>query len=130
MLNKVILQGRLTKEPEIKNTANQTAVASFTIACNRSFKNEQGGYDTDFIDCVAWRQTATFVGHNFHKGDQILISGRVQTRSYENSQGSKVKVFEIIVEEVNFCGGSTAKSASAPAPQPPTNDEEDIPFEV
>ena len=129
MLNKTIMQGRLTREPEIKNTANQTAVASFSLACSRSFKNEQGGYDTDFFDCVAWRQTATFIGHNFHKGDLILVCGRFQTRTYENSQGKQVKVTELIVEEANFCGGSSSKTTSTPAPTSEPEDE-GVPFEV
>lgn len=124
MLNKVCIQGRLTRDPELRNTSNQTAVASFAIACNRSFKNAQGGYDADFLDVVAWRQTATFVGQNFHKGDMVVVAGSLQTRTYEKD-GSKVKVTEIIAEEVNFCGGSSSK----PSQRQPAQGE-NLPFEV
>ena len=127
MLNKVCIQGRLTRDPELRNTSNQTAVASFAIACNRSFKNAQGGYDADFLDVVAWRQTATFVGQNFHKGDMVVIAGSLQTRTYEKD-GNKVKVTEIIAEEVNFCGGSSSKPAQNSQPAPTQG--ENLPFEV
>lgn len=126
MLNRICLQGRLTKDPELRNTSSQTAVASFTIACNRQFKNEQGNYDADFINCVAWRQTATFVGQNFHKGDMIILSGRLQTRTYDDKDGKKVYVTEVIAEEVNFGGGSSKKE-SAPAIK---ESSEEMPFEV
>lgn len=126
MLNKVCLQGRLTKDPEVRNTSNQTAVASFTIACNRQFKNEQGNYDADFINCVAWKGTATFVGQNFHKGDMIIISGRIQTRSYDDKNGNKVFVTEVIAEEVNFGGGSSKKESSSNQ----NESSNDMPFEV
>ena len=131
MLNRVCLQGRLTKDPEIRNTANQTACASFTIACDRPFKNEATGkYDADFINCVAWRQTATFLGQYFHKGDQIVLAGRLQTRNYENNQGQRVYVTEVLVEEVNFCGGSSSKTTDAPAKQVAPTEGEELPFEV
>lgn len=127
MINKVILQGRLTKDAEIKSTANQNAVATFTIASERSFKNSEGKYDADFINCVAWKNTATFIAQHFSKGDQIVIVGRLQTRSYDDSQGQKRFVTEVIVDEASFCVGKKADRAEAYSFG---EDVSDIPFEV
>lgn len=130
MLNRVCIQGRLTKEPEVKNTSNQTAYANFTLACDRPYKNDQGKFEADFINCTAWRQTALFIGQYFNKGDQIVVSGRLQTRSYEDNSGSKVKVTEVVVDEASFCGGN--KPASKPQDQtpPPAPSDEPLPFDI
>ena len=104
-MNKAIIVGRLTKSPELRTTQSGVSVASFTIAVNRRFKNQDGGYDADFINCIAWRQQAEFICRHFGKGDMIGIVGSIQTRNYDNKEGQKVYVTEVAVEEVHFCGG-------------------------
>ena len=104
-MNKSILIGRLTKAPELRTTQSGISVASFTVAVNRRFKNQDGGYDADFINCIAWRQQAEFICRYFDKGDMIGIVGSIQTRNYDNKDGQKVYVTEVAVEEVHFCGG-------------------------
>lgn len=130
MLNRVCLQGRLTKDVEVRNTVNQIAVASFTIACDRPFKNEATGkYDADFINCVAWRQTASFIGQYFRKGDQIVISGRIQTRSYDDN-GQKRYVTEVVADEASFCGGGNKQDKPQAQPQIPQESSEELPFDI
>ena len=112
-LNKVILGGRLTADPELKQTPQGVAVTSFSIAVNRKGKEAQ----TDFINCVAWRQTADFICRFFKKGSSICISGSVQTRSYEDKQGVKRTVTEIIADEAYFVdskGDSGTSEQGAP----------------
>lgn len=103
MLNTIILQGRLTKDAEVRYTQSNKAVASFTVAVDRFGKNSE----TDFINCVAWEKTATFIGNYFHKGDMILVQGRMQSRNFEDKDGHKRTAFEVLVNEVNFCGSKT-----------------------
>lgn len=105
-MNKVILIGRLTKEPEVKNTPNGTAVAKFTLAVDRRFKDANGQRQTDFINCLAWRQTATFISSYFHKGSKIAVTGSVQTRNYDDNDGKKVYVTEVVVDEAEFVESS------------------------
>ena len=112
-LNKVILGGRLTADPELKQTPQGVSVTSFSIAVNRRGKDAQ----TDFINCVAWRQTADFICRFFKKGSSICISGSVQTRSYEDKQGVKRTVTEIIADEAYFVdskGDSGTSEQGAP----------------
>lgn len=104
-MNKVILTGNLTKDPEKRTTQHGTSVTSFTVAVQRRFKNQNGNYDADFINCVAWRGTADFVAQYFNKGSGICLSGFIQTRSYEDNNGTKRYVTEVVAEEVQFCGG-------------------------
>jgi len=129
MLNIVNVQGRLTKDPEVRNTSNQNAVCSFSIACERPFKNDTGKAETDFIDCVAWRGKATLVGQHFKKGDMILITGRLQKRAYDDNTGKKVYVTEVLVEDVNFCMGASSK-AQTPPPPPIIESDEALPFDI
>ena len=103
MLNKTILIGRLTWDPELKETQSGTSVCNFSIAVNRRYKNAEGGYDADFINCVAWRQTGEFVSRYFSKGRMVAVVGSLQTRKYEKD-GQKRTVTEVLVDEVNFCG--------------------------
>ncbi len=105
MLNKAILIGRLTRDPELKYLQNGTAVASFTLAVDRTFKNKDGEKEADFIPIVAWRKTAELCGKYLTKGSQAAISGRIQTRSYDANDGSKRYVTEIVADEVQFIGG-------------------------
>lgn len=105
MLNVVALTGRLGADPEIKTTQSGTAVLSFQIAVERNYAAQGQQRETDWIACVAWRNTAEFIGRYFHKGDMIALTGRLQTRSYEDRQGNKRTATEVVVSEVNFCGG-------------------------
>ncbi|WP_458862342.1 single-stranded DNA-binding protein [Acidaminobacterium chupaoyuni] len=100
MLNKAILMGRLTADPELRHTQNNTPVTSFTLAVNRSFA--KAGEQTDFIDIVAWSSTAEFVSKWFKKGMLVAVSGRIQTRTWEDKQGAKRKSVEVVADEVHF----------------------------
>ena len=93
-MNCVTLVGRMTKDVELRRTASNKAVASFTLAVNKDRKNEQGGYDADFIDCFAFEQTAEAISKYVHKGDRFGVVGKLATRSYETKEGRKVKVTE------------------------------------
>lgn len=101
-MNKAILVGRLTRDPELKTTANGTNVCSFSVAVNRRYKNAEGNYDADFINCTAWRQTAEFVSKYFTKGRMIGVVGSIQTRNYDDKDGKKVYVTEVAADEVHF----------------------------
>lgn len=123
-MNKVILIGRLTKDPEVKSTANQTALCNFTIAVDRRYKDANGNRQADFINCVAWRQQASFIGSYFRKGSKIAIIGNLQSRSYDDNNGQKRYVTEVIVDEVEFADSANSSQAApnqqyASAPQAP-----------
>lgn len=94
--------GRITATPEIRYASSNVEVCSFTIAINRKFKNQDGDYETDFINCVAFRNTAKLIGSYVEKGDKLGITGRIQTRSYENSEGKRVYITEVVVEQIDF----------------------------
>lgn len=98
MLNNVSLVGRLTKDVELRYTSSNVAVATFTLAVNRTFKNENGDREADFINCVMWRQQAENLANWVKKGALIGITGRIQTRSYDNQQGQRVYVTEVVAE--------------------------------
>ena len=102
MLNKIVIIGRLTAEPELRHTANATPVASFTVAVERDFKGNDGQKQTDFINCVAWRSTAEFVSKYFGKGSMAAVSGRLQIRSYQDREGNNRTVAEVLAENVYF----------------------------
>ena len=104
MLNVACLMGRLVADPELRHTQNDTSVTSFTIAVDRSYVKSGTERQADFIDVVAWRRTAEFVSKYFHKGQLIAIQGSIQTRSYTDKDGNKRKAFEIVANEVSFCG--------------------------
>lgn len=112
-MNKIILVGRLTKDPEIRSTSAGITTANFTVAVNRRYKNKEGGYDADFLPCVAFRQTADFVGKFFKKGSLIGVEGSVQTRSYDAQDGTKRYVTEVNVENIEFVGGKNESSSSS-----------------
>src|SRR5690625_1231591 len=101
-MNRVVLAGRLTKDPEMRYTPNGVAVANFTVAVNRPFKNQQGEQEADFINCVAWRKQAENLANYMRKGNLVGVDGRVQTRSYDNQEGRRVYVTEILAESVYF----------------------------
>ena len=141
MLNRCILMGRLTRDPELRRTQSGTAVASFALAVERDFKDKDTGEKTaDFSDIVAWRQTAEFVARYFTKGRLAVVEGRLQTRSYEDKNGSKRKAVEVVADSVYFAdsrkdGDSTPPPAAyeAPASKPGeftelSDDDGELPF--
>ena len=110
-MNKIIIKGRITKELEVKYTqTSNTVVVSFTVAVNRDFIKQGEGRQTDFINCVAYGKTAEFISKYFSKGQEILLTGRLQNRSWEDGQGQKHYVTEIIIESVEFCGSKKRTS--------------------
>ncbi|AIF45027.1 single-stranded DNA-binding protein [Virgibacillus sp. SK37] len=102
MLNRVVLVGRLTKDPDLRYTPNGVAVANFTIAVNRPFSNQQGNREADFINCVVWRRPAENLANFMKKGSMIGVDGRVQTRTFEGQDGKTVFVTEIVADSVQF----------------------------
>ena len=98
MINRVVLTGRLTKDPELHYTGNGTAVTTFNLAVDRQFRNQDGNRDADFIQCVIWRKSAENFANFTHKGSLVGVDGRVSTRNYENNQGQRVYVTEVTVE--------------------------------
>ena len=103
MLNRIDIMGRLTRDPELRHTQSQTPVASFTLAVDRDFGNRDGGErQTDFIDCVAWRQTAEFVSKYFTKGSMAVVSGRLQIRDWTDRDGGKRRSAEVVVDNIYF----------------------------
>ncbi|MBC1319781.1 single-stranded DNA-binding protein [Listeria welshimeri] len=102
MMNRVVLVGRLTKDPELRYTPAGVAVATFTLAVNRTFTNQQGEREADFINCVVWRKPAENVANFLKKGSMAGVDGRVQTRNYEGNDGKRVYVTEIVAESVQF----------------------------
>ena len=110
MINTVALMGRLTADPELKHTPNGVAVVSFCIAVNRRFKDQQA----DFINCVAWRQTAEFICKYFGKGQMIALEGSIQTRNYTDRDGNKRNATEVLAENVSFCESKKSENHSQP----------------
>ena len=120
--NKVILLGNLTQDPELKQTTSGISVCSFSIAVNRRVsKNDQGQQNVDFINIVTWRQTAEFVSRYFKKGQPILVSGQLQTRSWTDNQGQKRTVYEVVADDVNFTSSASQAGGAAPAAQGGSN---------
>ena len=148
MLNHITIMGRLTRDPELRMTQSQTQVASFTLAVDRDFGGRDGGEkQTDFIDCVAWRQTAEFVGKYFAKGRMAVVSGRLQSRKWEDRDGNKRTSWEVVADNVYFgdsrrdgdsndSRGSFSREYEAPksSPKPSTpfeeleSDDGELPF--
>ena len=131
MLNKVIIMGRLVRDPELRRTSSGTAVASFTIACDRDVKSDGGERDADFIEFVAWSNTAEFVSKYFTKGRMAVVSGRLQTRNWTDKEGNKRKATEIVAESVYFGDSKREELQSYAAPQESfaeLPDDGDIPF--
>jgi single-strand DNA-binding protein len=111
-MNKVILMGRLTKDPELRNTQQGTMVCSFSMAVNRRFVKE-GQQNADFINCTAWRNTAEFVSKYFSKGNMIAVVGSLQTRTWEGQDGKKQYAMDVVVDEAYFTG---SKESTSPSP--------------
>lgn len=111
MINNLTLVGRLTKDPDLKYTGNGTAVAAFTLAVNRNFTNQSGEREADFINCVIWRKPAETLANYAKKGVLIGVTGRIQTRSYDNQQGQKVYVTEVVADNFQLLESKKADSS-------------------
>ena len=124
MLNHIVIMGRLTRDPELRRTGSGVAVASFTLAVDRDFGNrESGERETDFIDCVAWRNTGEFVSKYFTKGSMAVVSGRLQIRGWTDKEGNKRRSAEVVADNVYFGEskrGSEGGNASYAAPAAPS----------
>jgi single-strand binding protein len=140
-LNKVILIGRLTKDPELRFTAGSgVAVTTFTLAVDRNFSNQQGERTADFIPIVVWRKLAEVCANNLTKGQQVAVSGRIQTRSWDGNDGKRRWTTEVIADEVKFLGKPSSSSAGTPYESKedeggdlfegfmPIDSEDDLPF--
>lgn len=136
MINSVCLVGRLTRDPELKYTGNNIAVATFSLAVNRNFKDANGEREADFINCVIWRQSAENLANWAKKGALIGITGRIQTRSYENQQGQRVYVTEVVAENFQMLesravregGNANGGYNQQPQQQAPNNSRGGAPF--
>ena len=115
MLNRIILMGRLTRDPELRRTGSGTAVTSFSLAVDRDFKSQSGEKETDFIDIVAWRNTAEFVSKFFTKGRMAVVEGRLQIRDWTDKEGGKRRSAEVIADNVYF-GDSKPKNGGENVP--------------
>ena len=104
-MNKVVLVGRLTRDPEVRTNSSGVSSARFTVAVNRNYRNRDGQYDADFVSCVAFRNTAEFIGKFFKKGSMIGLEGRIQTGSYDAQDGTKRYTTDVAVDNVEFVGG-------------------------
>ena len=124
MINMVALMGRLTFEPELRTTPSGVSVLRFQVACDRNYQRSGQDRQADFIDCVAWRQTAEFISRYFHKGSMIAVQGSIQTRSYEDKTGAKRTAVEIVADSVSFCGSKASDAGQnrfeAPAANAPS----------
>lgn len=131
-MNKVILIGRLTREPETRYTqVNNSLVVKFTLAVNRRIASKNGEREADFINVIAWNKTAEFVSKYFNKGQQVAVVGRIQTRNYEDEQGQKHYITEVVAEEVYFAGSNKNDAKSNEDTFQPNyidNSDDDLPF--
>ena len=136
MINRTVLTGRLTKDVELKYTQSGQAVASFTLAVNRQFTNAQGEREADFIQCVIWRKAAENFKNFTHKGSLVGIDGHIQTRSYDNQQGNRVYVTEVVVDNFSLLESRDTSQQNRPAKNDPFANtgspidvsDEDLPF--
>ncbi len=138
MLNNAVIMGRLVADPELRTTGSGISVTSFTVAVDRRFNRQGEDRQADFIDIIAWRQTAEFVCKYFRKGSMIAIQGYIQTRMYEDKNGNKRKAVEIVADNVSFCGSKNESNTGSsftrddsfmnaqPAPSYSTADEGDF----
>jgi single-strand DNA-binding protein len=139
-MNKVILIGRVTKAIELKTTKSNKSVATFTLAVNRDFKNADGNYDADFINCVAYEQRAETISKYVRKGDRFGVVGKINTRTFDRKDGGKGYATEVIVESFEFLESKKDKSVDVDVDEPPYNgsaddfaelgnvDDDDLPF--
>lgn len=111
-MNKVILIGRLTRDPELRYTDNNTPVTTFSLAVNRPFTSQNGEREADFINCIVWRKLAETVKNYLFQGSQVAVEGRIQTRRYQNDKGESKYITEILVENIEFLGSKSKKEES------------------
>ena len=112
VLNRIVIGGRLTADPELRRTQNGTAVASFCLACDRDFKNkETGETEADFINCVAWKGSAEFASNYFSKGRMAVVDGRLQMRDWTDKDGNKRRSFDVVVQSMYFCDSKKDETA-------------------
>lgn len=133
MINNITIMGRLTATPELKTTTNGTSVTSFAVAVDRKYTLSGQERQTDFIDCVAWRNTAEFISKYFKKGEMIAVEGELQTRLYEDKHGNKRKAVEVVVSNVSFCGSKQQSAEEKPSFNETQDfteitDDDDLPF--
>jgi single-strand DNA-binding protein len=133
MLNRIVLIGRLTRDPELRYTPQGVPVASFSLAVERPFTNQAGQRETDFVDCVAWRKLGETVGNHLTKGRLAAVEGRLQIRSYDAQDGTKRLVAEVIADSVQFLDRPREGQPNAPSSEASYGDEEvqlpdDLPF--
>ncbi|MEI3289646.1 MAG: single-stranded DNA-binding protein [Eubacterium sp.] len=143
MINSVVLMGRLTYEPELKTTTSGLSVIRFQMAVDRNYQSQGQERQADFIDVVAWRQTADFVSRYFHKGSMIAVEGSIQTNNFTDRDGNKRKSVEVVANQVSFCGSKTESQGANPAFSQPApsystadnsdfeeivDDDDDLPF--
>ncbi len=146
MLNCIVIMGRLVADPELRTTTSGVSRTTFRVAVDRRYQRAGEEKQTDFISCVAWRQTADFVSQYFRKGSMIAVQGSLQTRSYEDNNGNKRTAYDVVADNVSFCGskaesGMGAPVAAAPAAAPAASysnstpedfsqvvDDDDLPF--
>lgn len=127
MLNRIILMGRLTRDPELRHTQNGTAVASFTLAVERQFKDANGDRQADFIDIVAWRQTGEFAAKYFTKGRMAAVEGRLQMRDWTDRDGNKRRTAEVVADNVYFADSpKESKKCDAPSYYAPPAEWQEI----
>ncbi len=129
-MNKVELVGRLTRDVEIRTTESGTVTARFSIAVSRRFKNAEGVYEADFINCVAFGKTAEFIGKYFSKGSMIGVTGRIQTGNYTNKDGQKVYTTDVVIEECEFVTGKSDNNNTTKSEDPITPDFVDVPADT
>ena len=127
MINKAILMGRLTRDPELRHTGSGTPVCSFSIAVSEGYGENQ---KTDFINCVAWNKTAEFVDKYFAKGRMIIVDGRISTRTWEGQDGKKNYATEVIANQVSFGDSKKDNETSNDEPEEPSEDDEFVPLEA
>ena len=123
MINRVVLVGRMTRDPELRRTPQGDAVTSFTLAVNRNYTSRDGQQQADFINCVVWSKPAENVERYCSKGSLVGVEGRIQTRSYDNSQGQKVYVVEVICDSVQFLETRAARERAQSQPQMQQNND-------
>ena len=129
-MNVSVFTGRLTTDPELKKTQNDTSVTSFCVAVDRKYQPQGEEKKTDFIDCVAWRNTAEFITKYFSKGSMIGIEGEIQTRTYTDKEGKNRKVTEVVVNNASFCGSKSdnTNSNNNGFTEIPSANDDDLPF--
>ena len=128
MINRAVLPGRLTRDPEMRYTTSGTAVVSFTLAVDRQFRNQNGDRDADFVNCVIWRKSAENFSNFTHKGSLVGVEGRIQTRNYENQQGNRVYVTEVVVDNFALLEPRQNGGMNQGGQQQPFNNGSNQPF--